>query len=153
MHELYDLLHICGITLFFGGIIVSLAWLFFAEKRGQASALRLAVKRTHTTNISVIASGIALIIVSGLLQAPDAGGLFSQSWLVLGIMLFALSVCVWLVLFIPFHAKLLRIAAHSSGPLPSDFFTLLHRLYFFGTIIIILPLGTVALSIMKPHVW
>lgn len=154
MHEFYDFLHIGGVGLFFGGVIVSLARLFFAEKRGQSNALRVAAKQAHMIDMFATAPGIIAITVSGFLQAPYVGGgLFSQSWLIAGLTLFALSALVWLIFFIPAHYKLLHIAATSDDPLPADFFTTLHRLYFFGAIIIMLPLGTMALSIMKPHLW
>ena len=153
MHELYDLLHILGVVLFFGGMIVSLKWLFLVEMRKRAGALQIAVQWTYRLTMFVTAPGIALIIVSGILQMSRTGGLFSQSWLVVGLMLFALSVLAWLIFFVPCHSKLLRISAHSGDQLPPDFFTLLHRLYFFGAIIIIFPLGTMLFSILKPSLW
>ncbi len=153
MHELYDFLHILGIALFFGGAIVSLTWLFLAEKRGQITAIRFAVKWTHRINIFVTAPGIALIVLSGIFQTAYAGDILSQSWLVAGLALFALSVSMWLIFFIPTHSKLFHSAVHSGDSLPPDFFTLLHQLYFFGAVIIILPLGTMLFSILKPSLW
>lgn len=153
MHEVYDFLHIMSVALFFGGIIASLVLLFLAEKRGRADALRAAMKHTRRINTFVTAPGIALIIVSGIFQTAYTGDILSQGWLVAGLMLFVLSVLVWLVFFIPAHRNLFRIAVHSSDPLPPAFFTLLHRLYFFGAVIIILPLGTMTFSILKPNLW
>lgn len=153
MHELYDIFHILGVTLFFGGMIVSLKWLFIAEKRGRMDLLRIEVKRAHRTNVFITAPGIVLITLSGILQTSYAGHIHSQSWLVAGLILFALSVLMWLISFTPSFNKLLRIAENSGEALSSDFFISLHRLYFFGTAIIVLPLGTMALSIMKPHLW
>ena len=133
MHELYDILHILGVVLFFGGMIVSLKWLFFAERRGQETMMRSAVKRTHQINMFVTAPGIIMITLSGFFQAPYVGGLFSQSWLIVGLALFALSVLLWVCFFIPAYYKLLRITANFSESLPPDFFTLLHRLYFLSS--------------------
>ncbi|MBI5913119.1 DUF2269 family protein [Candidatus Azambacteria bacterium] len=153
MHELYDLIHILGVTLFFGGMIISVKWLFLAEMRTRAGTLQTAVQWTHRITIFVTAPGIALIIVSGILQTAYMGNILTQSWLVAGLILFTLSVLVWLIFFIPYHNKLFRIIAHSDDVLPPDFFIVLHRLYFFGVIIIMLPLGTMALSIIKPDLW
>lgn len=153
MHELYDILHIFGVVLFFCGIIASLVWVRFAEKNGRPDALRAAVKRAHTINMFVTAPGIVLLTVSGFFQAPYAGGLFSQSWLIVGLALFALSALVWLVFFIPTNYRLLRIAANRDDTLQPVFFTMIHRLYFFGAVIIILPIGTTILSITQPQLW
>lgn len=153
MHEFYDFLHISGVTLFFSGIIASLAWMCFAERSERSDTLRAAVKRAHMINMFVTAPGIALITVSGFLQASYAGHLHFQSWLAAGLMLFAFSLLIWLVFFIPAQKKLLHSVMVSGSSPPSDFFATLHRLYFFGAIIILLPLGTMALMIMKPKLW
>lgn len=153
MHELYDIFHMLGVVLFFCGIIASLVWLRFAEKSGRPDALRTAVKRAHTVNMFVTAPGIALITVSGVLQTSYAGHLHSQSWLVIGLMLFAFSLLIWLVFFIPAQKKLLHSTIALGNSFPGDFFTTLHRLYFFGALIIILPLGTMTLSIAQPQLW
>lgn len=152
-HELYDILHILGVTLFFGGLIISLAWLFLAERGGHAGVIRSAVIRANRVNLFITAPGIALIILSGVLQMPSVGGIFFNSWLIAGLLLFALAVMVWLVFFIPCLQKILHISANSDDALPPEFFTTLHRLYFFGASIIMLPLGTMLLAIFKPIMW
>ncbi|MCR4322651.1 MAG: DUF2269 domain-containing protein [Candidatus Azambacteria bacterium] len=152
MHTLYDILHIVGVALFFCGVMTSMLWLFFAEK-WRVGALRTVVKWARIINMVITLPGIVLITVSGLFQSPRTGGLFSQSWLVIGLSLFALSVLVWAIFFTPHLVRLLRIARNPSNPLPVDFFTSLHRLYFYGAIVLILPLGTMFLSIFKPILW
>lgn len=153
MHALYDILHILGIALFFGGMAGSLVWVFLAEKSRQATVVRIAVVRAYWINMSVTAPGIALIILSGLFQMPRAEGVLLQSWLAVGLVLFVLSVLAWLLFFIPSLIRTMHMSRSFHDVFPPDFFIALHRLYFFGAIIIILPLGTMFLSIVKPILW
>jgi len=153
MHEVYDFFHIGGVVLFFGGIIASLALLFYAERKARADALRAGAKRAHQMNILTTVPGVVMIILSGMLQMSYTKGISSESWLAVGLVLFLLAVIILFAFFIPAHKKLIRAVGGADASVPDDLFTTLHRIYFWGVVMLVLPIGTMLLSIFKPHMW
>ena len=89
-------LHILGVVLFLGNIIVTMAWKVFADRTKGASVVAYAQRLVTTTDIAFTATGVVLIVVSGQVMAGDFGGVFGgPAWLTIGWSLFIASGVIW----------------------------------------------------------
>ena len=152
----YLALHILGVVLFLGNIIVTGIWMYLAEKTKNISVINFSVKAVNWMDVFFTAPGVALILLTGFLQAPHFGGIYSQSWMVMGITLFSLSGLIWIIFLIPDQNRLIKISEGvdvEKRKLPKSFFKILHRWYLWGIIAIILPLITVLDMALKPKFW
>lgn len=155
-HDIYKSLHVLGAVLFLGNIIITGVWMFLAEKSKSVTNLQFAARAVNWMDVFFTAPGAALILLTGIVQASHHGGLYTQSWITAGLILFSLSGIVWLLSLIPDQHRLIKLSeddAIKGGKLPKKFFEILHRWYFWGIIAIILPLFTLLLMVFKPKLW
>ena len=155
LHDFYKSLHILGAVLFLGNIIITGIWMFLAEKTKNISVIQFAIKAVNWMDVFFTAPGAALILLSGLLQAPHHGGVYSQGWILAGLILFSLSGVILFVFLIPDQHRLISLSSQltKGGKLSSKFFQILHRWYFWGIIATILPLISLVIMILKPKLW
>ncbi|MSQ13403.1 MAG: DUF2269 family protein [Dehalococcoidia bacterium] len=99
--------------------------------------------------------GIILIVWNGLTMVDRWGGVFGQSWIVLGGILFSASGVVYVTLTVPDQERLIRLAASVEAPRGPDqhFLRVFRRWGIFGRIAIILPLTAYVLMVLRPSIW
>lgn len=156
LHDLYKSLHILGAILFLGNIIITGIWMYLAERSKIVPVIQFATKAVNWMDVFFTAPGAALVLLTGLLQAPHHGGLYTQSWILAGLILFSLSGVIWLLFLIPDQHRLIRLSNEDitkDGKLPKKFFKILHRWYFWGIIATILPLISLVIMVLKPKLW
>lgn len=155
LHDFYKILHVIGAVLFLGNIIITGIWMFLAEKSKNAGVIQFAIIAVNWMDVFFTAPGAALILLSGLLQAPHHGGLYTQSWILAGLILFSLSGVIWLIFLIPDQHRLITLSSQltKTGKLPTKFFKVLHKWYFWGIIATILPLISLVIMVLKPKLW
>lgn len=152
LHDFYKSLHILGAVLFLGNIIITGVWMFLAEKSKNINIIQFGVKAVNWMDVFFTAPGAALILLSGFIQAEHHGGVYTQSWILAGLMLFSLSGIIWLLALIPDQHRLIKLSSESNK-LPRKFYEVLHRWYFWGIIATILPLISLAIMVLKPKLW
>ena len=155
LHDFYKSLHILGGVLFLGNIIITGVWMFLAEKSKNVSIIQFGTKAVNWMDVFFTAPGAALILLTGLLQAPHHGGVYTQSWILAGLILFSLSGLIWLMFLIPNQQRLITLSNNltKSGKLPSKFYSVLHRWYFWGIAATILPIISLVIMVLKPKLW
>ncbi len=153
-------LHILGAVMFLGNIIVTAAWMILAERAKNASVMHFASKTVSRADLLFTGPGVILILGNGLALAESQWGGWSGfhelSWIVLALILLALSGLVWSGFLLRYQFGMLRLsteAVESNSPLPPRFYSLLHRWYFWGVIAILLPVFAVYLMAGKPDWW
>jgi len=152
-YDWYLLLHILGVVLFMGNIIVTGVWMALSERTMEPKVLQFSTAVANWADVAFTAPGVILIVLSGLTLANRWGGLFATNWITAGAILFAASGFVWAVFLIPSQDKMIRLASSpSEGQLSPQFFRVLHRWYFWGAVATILPLATTILIVVKPPV-
>lgn len=149
LHDLYKSLHIIGAVLFLGNIIITGIWMALAEKSKNIAVIQFAVKAVNWMDVIFTAPGVALVLLTGLIQANHHGGV-QESWIAAGILLFSLSGIIWLFLLIPDQHRLITL---SQKGLSKSFFQVLHRWYFWGVIATILPIISLVVMVLKPKLW
>ena len=151
--EAWLLLHILGVVLFLGNIIVTAVWKVLADRTQSPPVVAYAQRLVTITDIGFTATGVILIIVAGQVLADDYGGVFSgPAWLTWGWSLFVASGLIWIAVLIPLEVMQARLAQEfRDAPTIPDRYWRLSRLWaVFGAIATALPLVNLYLMIFKP---
>jgi len=151
-YDWYLFLHIFGVVLFVGNIMVTGAWMFLAERTGQKEVLKFASRVVNWADVAFTAPGIILIVIGGLTISNNRwGGPLATSWLMAGAALFLAAGVVWVAFLIRYQEKMIKLTEDSRGAdkLPSEFFSVLHRWYFWGVVATILPIAAAIFMVVK----
>jgi uncharacterized membrane protein len=145
-------LHILGVVVFLGNIIVTAVWKGLADRTRDPRVVAYAQRLVTVTDIAFTATGAALIAVSGPVLADDFGGIGGQSWITWGFALFIASGVIWLAVLIPVQVLQARLARSfaDGGAIPERYWTLARIWNVFGTIAVVLPLANLYFMVFKP---
>ncbi|NOT78485.1 MAG: DUF2269 domain-containing protein [Bacteriovoracaceae bacterium] len=142
-------LHILGVLIFLGNIIITGIWMFAIEKSKNENFIKFAVIFVNWADVIFTGPGIILLFVNGILLSQSFGGLKTEHWIQVAVGLFILSGLIWNIFLIPIQNKL-AIIAEDQSPLNSDFFHYLKKWYLWGVIATVIPLLTMVLMVVKP---
>jgi uncharacterized membrane protein len=146
-------LHILGVVLFLGNIIVTAVWKMLADRTQSPPVVAYAQRLVTVTDIAFTATGVVLIIVSGQVMADDFGGVFSgPTWLTIGWSLFIASGVIWLAVLIPVEVMQARLAREfrDSDVIPDRYWRLSLVWAIFGSVATLLPMVNIYLMVFKP---
>ncbi|MCK5809782.1 MAG: DUF2269 domain-containing protein [Cocleimonas sp.] len=146
-------LHILGIILFLGNIIITGWWKYRADCTKNPQIVAFAQRQVTLTDFIFTAGGAALVGVTGIgnaeLHNMDYHSIY---WLVWGYGLFVASGIIWVVILLPVQIKQARMAhAFSiSNNIPESYWRLSKIWFIFGIIATILPLLNLYFMVIKP---
>jgi uncharacterized membrane protein len=146
-------LHILGVVLFLGNIIVTAVWKTLADRTKNPPVVAYAQRLVTIADIAFTATGAVLIIVAGQVMAREFGGVFSgPSWLLWGWSLFIASGVIWLAILVPIEVMQERLARgfRNAAAIPDRYWRLSRLWAVFGAIATLLPLFNLYLMIFKP---
>ena len=145
-------LHVLGVVIFLGNIIVTAVWKVLADRTRNPAVIGYAQRLVTVTDIAFTATGAALIAVSGQMMADRFGGVGGEDWLTLGVALFIASGVIWVTTLIPIQVLQSRIARRFvvDGAIPDRYWRLATLWYVLGAIAILLPLVNIYLMVAKP---
>lgn len=147
-------LHILGVVLFLGNIIVTAVWKVLADRTKSPPVVAFAQRLVTTTDIAFTATGVVLIIVSGQVMADDWGGVFGgPAWLTIGWSLFIASGVIWLGALVPVQVMQARLARQfaSETVVPRRYWRLSTLWSVFGALATTLPLVALYFMVFKPE--
>lgn len=147
-------LHILGVVVFLGNIIVTAVWKMLADRTRNPPVVAYAQRLVTVTDIAFTATGAVLIIVAGQVMAPEWGGVFGGPlWLTLGWSLFIASGVIWLALLVPIEVMQERLARsfRNAQEIPDRYWRLSRLWAAFGAIATVLPLLNLYLMVFKPE--
>ena len=143
-------LHVFGVCLFIGNIIVSAVWKVMADRTGNLAVIQFATRLVNVTDVIFTGVGVALLLVTGHLLAGYYGGVTSQEWILWSYVLFGISGVIWIFVLVPIQfkqARLLRSAAHAT--VPEQYYRLARLWSWAGTVATLVPLPAIYLMISK----
>jgi uncharacterized membrane protein len=145
-------MHIIGVVLFLGNILVTAVWKMLADRTRDAAVVAYAQRLVLTTDVAFTATGVVLILVSGQVMAEDFGGVFGPTWLTVGWSFFITSGVIWLTILVPIELKQARLAREfrAGGTIPARYWRLSTLWAIFGGIATVLPFINVFLMVFKP---
>ena len=148
-YDWYLFLLIFVFVLFVGKIIVTGAWMFMAERTRDPAVLSFASRVVNWADVAFTAPGVILIVIGGLTISNNRwGGPLATGWLMAGATLFLVSGVVWGAFLIRYQDKMIRLT-EGAAELPSEFFSVLHRWYFWGAVATILPIAASIFMVVK----
>src|SRR5262249_53877534 len=142
-YNAFKLVHLLGVILFLGNIIVTGVWKVLADRTGEPQIVAYAQRLVTITDWVFTAGGILLILVGAYGMAFIAGiDLRGQTWLVWGQALFGISGVIWVLILIPTQIAQARQARTfaSGGPIPEGYWRHGQRWAIWGTIATVIPL-------------
>lgn len=135
-------IHIIGVVMFLGNIIITGWWKNRADRTRHPQVLAFAQKQVTLTDWIFTTGGAVILLIAGMLNVHLHGLAFSARWLSWGMALFVLSGIIWLVVLIPTQIKQAKISAifAQTNEIPDIYWQLCRRWNFWGAIAVILPL-------------
>ncbi|HSW74329.1 MAG TPA: DUF2269 family protein [Candidatus Saccharimonadales bacterium] len=146
--NVYLFLHITGAVLFIGNVVVTGVWMVWAERTKDTRVIAFATRAVSWADAFFTGPGVVLLLLSGLLMAPNCDECtqgFATHWIIAGLALFGISGALWLVLLIYQNTLLKSLSSN-----PSKFYKTLHRWYFVGILNTVIPLVILAIMATKP---
>jgi uncharacterized membrane protein len=146
-------LHILGVVIFLGNIIVTGAWKVLADQTRDATVIAFAQRLVTITDVAFTATGAALIATAGAVLANDFGGISGPSWITWGASLFFTSGAIWIAVLLPIQVRQARQARLFAVDrvIPSSYWRLARLWYVFGTVATLLPLASLYFMVFKPQ--
>lgn len=143
-------LHILGVVIFLGNIIVTAVWKVLADRTRDPAVVSYAQRLVTITDIAFTATGATLIAVSGGAMADDFGGVSGERWLTWGVALFIASGVIWVAVLIPIQVLQSRLTRTFHGEIPNGYWRLARLWYVFGALATALPVVNIYLMVAKP---
>ena len=151
--EAWLVVHILGVILFIGNIVVTGVWKTMADRTRNPAVVAYAQRLVTITDIGFTLVGVALIAISGPILAEDLGGIGGPAWITWGLALFAASGIIWVAVLLPVEVAQARLARQfaAGGEIPERYWRLSTLWAVFGTIATLLPLANLYFMIYKPE--
>ena len=146
-------IHIFGVILLLGNLIVTAWWKLMANKTKNPSIIAFAQQQVTLTDFVFTAPGALLVIFAGDYMAYNSiSNSWSVQWLTWGRCLFIASGIIWLTILIPTQIKPARLATSfvNSKTIPDEYWKLSKRWNILGTIAVLLPLINLYWMVFKP---
>jgi uncharacterized membrane protein len=148
----FKVVHLLGVVLFLGNIIVTGVWKSLADQTRDPSTIAYAQHLVTITDWVFTLGGIVLILIGAYGMVATGGLDLGTTWLIWGQALFIASGLIWGLILIPTQvaqARLARTFAH-SGSIPARYWRLGRRWMIWGTIATLLPLANLYVMVVKP---
>jgi len=152
MYTILKFVHVFGVVLFLGNVIVTALWKARADRTGDLATIAFAQRLVAATDRAFTVPGAVLIAGTGYAMAIRRPfPLHGLPWLEYGQGLFWLTVLIYLVVLIPVQRRLIAVAdaARRSGTLDPEFRRLSKRWAAWGGIATLLPLVVLYLMVTK----
>ena len=145
-------LHIFGVILLLGNIIVTAWWKIMADRTRDPRVIAFAQRQVTLTDWVFTAPGALITVVAGDTMAYGfMSSTWTIRWLVWGRLLFITSGIVWATVLIPTQIRQARIARSFSAtePIPEEYWRLSRRWQYFGAVAVALPLVNIYWMVFK----
>ena len=155
-YKWHTFMHIAGAVVFLGNIIVTAAWMLMADLSRSVKVMHFSAKAVIRADLLFTLPGVLLVLMNGFAMVFSRWGgrdaLYDFTWISLALALFTASGVIWVGLLIPAQHRMVVFSDPSDYPdaPPRQFFSALHKWYFWGGLAIVLPLCSLYLMVNKP---
>jgi uncharacterized membrane protein len=152
-YEAFKVVHLFGVVVFLGNIIVTALWKVMADRTGEPQIVAHAQRLVTLTDWIFTAGGVTLILIGGYGMAAVAGlDLRGTTWLVWGQAVLIASGLIWVAVLIPTQMAQARAARAfvQGGAIPRSYWRQSRRWMIWGIIATIVPLVNLYIMVFKP---
>lgn len=148
----FKIVHMLGIVLFLGNIIVTGVWKVMADRTKNPAVIAYAQHLVTVTDWVFTFGGVLLVLAGGYGMAAVAGYDLRSGWLLLGQSLFIASGVIWAVILIPVQIRQARLAHafENGGEVPPVYWRLNRQWYIWGILATVIPLANLYVMVAKP---
>jgi len=146
-------LHIIGVVLLLGNIIVTGWWKLMANRTGNPVIIAFAQRQVTLTDFIFTAGGSALLFAAGIANVILSDiDIMSTGWLLWALILFTLSGVIWVFMLIPIQIRQAHSARRFSldSIIPERYWKREAQWFIYGTIAVVLPCASLVLMVLKP---
>jgi len=146
-------LHILGVVIFLGNIIVTGWWKVMADRTRNPVIIAFAQRQVTLTDFVFTAGGATLVLATGVGNAMLHGMDFLRiGWLAWGFWLFVISGLIWALILIPVQIRQARMARRfqAGGDISQSYWTLGRIWIVFGLLATLIPLANLYWMVFKP---
>ncbi len=146
--NVYLALHVLGVIMFIGNIVVTAFWMLRAERTKDKAAITFAAQAVNWADVFFTAPGVILLVLSGLQMTPycdECTQGFTTHWIDLALGLFSISGVLWVFLLI-YQNRLL----HELEENQKAFYKTLHKWYAVGAANTVIPIIILGIMTIKP---
>jgi len=152
-YPLLKSIHILGVALFLGNIVVTAVWKVMADRTGDPRIVAFSQRLVTLTDFVFTLPGAVIIILSGDLMAYSmTRDSWSVPWIAWGRLIFIASGLIWILILIPIQIKQARMARSfvPEGGVPDAYWRLNRHWYLFGSVAVLLPMANIWWMVFKP---
>lgn len=144
-------LHVVGVVLFIGNIIVTGWWKVAADLTRNPTIIAFAQRQVTLTDWVFTTGGVTIVAAAGCGNALLHDIPFTTPWIAWGEALFIASGVVWGAVLIPVQSRLTRLTrTFTDGqPIPEAYWRLEKQWVIWGTVATLLPLAVVPVMVWK----
>lgn len=145
-------LHIFGVIIFLGNIIVTAFWKTWADFTKNWQIIAFSQRLVTYTDIVFTATGVLIIAVTGLIMAKNFGNYWDVKWIRWGLSLFIISGMIWVIILIPIQIILHRLTNqfYDNKIIPHQYWKYEKMWMVFGLIATLIPLINLYWMVFKP---
>ncbi len=150
------MLHLFGVIIFMGNIIITGWWKTMADKTGDYKTIAFAQRQVTLTDWIFTLGGIIIVLVAAFGMVAHTNDnvmaeIYSERWLWWGYHLFLLSGIIWIVILIPCQIIQARMAHKfaKTGEIPDRYWLYGKIWLVFGILATIIPLANIYWMVMK----
>ncbi len=151
-YAILKVLHVMGVVLFVGNIIVTAVWKGMADRTGRPEVVGFAQRLVTLTDWVFTFPGVMLVLLAGLAMAQVAGlSTTETSWIWHGLVLFTLSGVIWGGVLIPLQIVQAKAARQfeNGGDIPERYWRLNRQWFIWGITATVLPVLNIAIMVLK----
>lgn len=143
--------HLVGVVLFVGNIVVTGWWKVMADRTGDPRIVAFAQRQVTLTDWVFTLGGVSLVAVGGIGNALWHNMPLTTPWLLAGNILFLASGIIWVAILLPLQRKLGRMArAFAAAPcIPAAYWPAERLWLAFGIVATVLPLAAIPVMVWK----
>ncbi|HVI51555.1 MAG TPA: DUF2269 family protein [Candidatus Sulfotelmatobacter sp.] len=144
-------LHLLGVVLFIGNIVVTGWWKVMADRTRNPAVVAFAQRQVTLTDWVFTLGGSMLVGIAGLVNALVHDIPLNTPWLLWGGGLFLSSALIWGLFLIPLQIRLGAMARAFAGTdtIPEEYWPLSRNWLLWGTAATLLPVAVIPVMVFK----
>lgn len=138
-------IHLFGIVLFLGNIIITGWWKNMADRTKNAQIIAFAQRQVTLTDYVFTAGGAFILFIAGAVNVAIHHVPYTSQWLIMGNLMFALSAIIWVLILIPTQIKQAKLAHvfNETSVIPPQYWKMCTTWNIWGAIATLLPLANI----------
>ncbi|MEQ9345020.1 MAG: DUF2269 family protein [Thalassospira sp.] len=147
-------IHVLGVVLFLGNIIVSAVWKMQADRTKNPVIIAFACRLVNMTDLLFTAFGSALIVIGGIGLFHATGIALSDApHLTIGISLFGMAAVLWITGLLPLQIYMSKLAERAvnegATEMPQSYEKCRKLWNIIGITAVLLPMGALYFMIYR----